>query len=299
MKRMLLMVLCLFMPLTLEAAPSSPVPITGPGITGHLERFEAFPSTHVAPRHVDIWLPPGYEKNPDKRYPVLYMHDGQNVFDPATSYTKIDWGVDEAMTRLIQTGQAREAIVVGIWNTSRRLQEYMPAKAVTGASFIPSEGDRSVPVNDLSSDAYLRFLVQELKPFVDARYRTLTGPQDTSVMGSSMGGLISAYAVAEYPEVFGGAGCVSTHWPIGQGIVVDYLAKKLPPPGRHRWYFDYGSAGIDAHYAPYQQRVDALMRGAGQVAGKDWMSRSFVGADHNEAAWRERIEVPLTFLLSP
>jgi predicted alpha/beta superfamily hydrolase len=299
MKRILLVVICLFMPLTLEATPSSPVPITGPGITGHLERFEAFPSNHVAPRNVDVWLPPGYEKNPDKRYPVLYMHDGQNVFDPATSYTKIDWGVDEAMTRLIQTGQAREAIVVGIWNTPRRMHEYMPAKAIEGASFILNLGDAPMSPSDLSSDAYLRFLAKELKPFVDARYRTLTGPQDTSVMGSSMGGLISAYAVAEYPDVFGGAGCVSTHWPAGQGIMIDYLAKELPPPGRHRWYFDYGSAGIDVPYAPYQHRVDALMRSSGHAAGKDWISRSFVGADHNEAAWRERVEVPLTFLLSP
>jgi predicted alpha/beta superfamily hydrolase len=299
MKRMLLLAVCMFLSLAANATPPSPIPVTGKGITGHLERFEAFPSKQITPRNVDIWLPPGYAENPDKRYPVLYMHDGQNVFDPATSYTKIDWGVDEAMTRLIQTGQIREAIVVGIWNTPRRFQEYMPAKAITGASLHPGGDGTPIPVSDLSSDRYLSFLVKELKPFVDGRYRTLAGPQDTSVMGSSMGGLISAYAVAEYPDVFGNAGCVSTHWPVGKGIVVDYLAKKLPPPGRHRWYFDYGSAGIDVEYEPYQQRMDALMKKTGYAAGDNWITRRFFGADHNEAAWRERIEVPLTFLLSP
>jgi predicted alpha/beta superfamily hydrolase len=299
MKQVLvIVVMCLLSPIVVKAE-TRPKPISGPGVTGHLERFEAFPSDHVTARHVDIWLPPSYTKNPDKRYPVLYMHDGQNVFDPATSYTKIDWGVDEAMTRLIQTGQIREAIVVGIWNTPRRFQEYMPAKAIIGASFHPGGDGAPVPVSDLSSDGYLRFLVKELKPFVDGRYRTLTRPQDTSVMGSSMGGLISVYAVAEYPDVFGNAGCVSTHWPVGKGIVVDYLAKKLPPPGRHRWYFDYGSAGIDVEYGPYQQRADALMQKAGYTAGGNWITRRFFGANHNEAAWRERIEVPLTFLLSP
>lgn len=299
MKRMLMLVTGLLFQLVANAAPLSPLPITGPGITGHLERFEAFPSDQITPRNVDIWLPPGYAENPDKRYPVLYMHDGQNVFDPATSYTKIDWGVDEAMTRLIETGQVREAIVVGVWNTPRRFQEYMPANAITGASFHPGGDGTPIPVSDLSSDGYLRFLVKELKPFVDGRYRTLAGPQDTSVMGSSMGGLISAYAVAEYPDVFGNAGCMSTHWPVGHGIVVDYLAKKLPPPDRHRWYFDYGSAGIDVEYGPHQQRADALMKKAGYTAGNNWITRRFFGADHNEAAWRERIEVPLTFLLSP
>ncbi|WAC64386.1 alpha/beta hydrolase-fold protein [Pseudoxanthomonas sp. SL93] len=280
-------------------ARDAPQRVTGDGITGHVERHGDFPSGHVPARNVDVWLPPGYASSDHQRYPVLYMHDGQNVFDPATSYTGIDWAVDEAMTRLVSTGQVREAIVVAVWNTPRRLQEYMPRKPITAASFTPNIGDPPFPVVDLSSDAYLRFLVEELKPFVDTHYRTLTGPEDTAVMGSSLGGLISAYAVTEHPNIFGRAGCVSTHWPAGQGIVVDYLAAHLPQAGTLRWYFDYGTATIDASYEPYQQRVDPLMQAKGYRAGKDWITRRYTGAEHNEAAWRERIEVPLVFLLSP
>ena len=100
--------------------------------TGSTESWQRMPSRHVAARDVDVWLPPGYGKDPDKRYPVLYMHDGQNLFDPALSYTGVDWDVDGAMTRLIEAGEIREAIVVGIWNTPQRFAEYMPKAPVRG-----------------------------------------------------------------------------------------------------------------------------------------------------------------------
>ena len=104
------------------------VPVTGPGVTGTVVRYAGMPSSHVAPRNVDVWLPPSYGKDPARRYPVLYMHDGQNLFDPATSYGNVDWAVDEAMTDLIAKGAVREAIVVGVWNTSKRRDEYMPQR---------------------------------------------------------------------------------------------------------------------------------------------------------------------------
>lgn len=273
--------------------------VTGEGVTGTLLRHAQFPSRHVAARNVDVWLPPGYTEADGARYPVLYMHDGQNVFDPSTSYTRVDWGVDEAMTRLIANGHARAAFVVAVWNTPKRLQEYMPRKAIHGETFIPTPGDPPFPTAEIIADDYLAFLVTELKPFIDAQYRTLTGPADTFVMGSSMGGLISAYAVLEYPQVFGGAGCVSTHWPIAGGIVEGYLAQHLPAPGGNRFYFDYGTEAIDAMYEPYQQRVDSVMRARGYRPGTDLLSHRYLGATHNEAAWRDRIEVPLGFLLRP
>ena len=273
--------------------------VTADGGTGTLLRHAQFPSRHVAARNVDVWLPPGYAEAAGTRYPVLYMHDGQNVFDPSTSYTKVDWGVDEAMTRLIANGHARAAIVVAVWNTPKRLQEYMPRKAITGETFIPTPGDAPFPAAEIVADDYLAFLATELKPFIDAHYRTLTGPEDTFVMGSSMGGLISAYAVLEYPQVFGGAGCVSTHWPIAGGIVEGYLAEHLPAPDINRFYFDYGTEAIDAMYEPYQQRIDALMRTRGYRPGVDLLSHRYLGATHNESAWRDRIEVPLMFLLRP
>ena len=280
------------------AAPGAQA-VTGEGVTGTLLRHAQFPSRHVAARNVDVWLPPGYAEAGGTRYPVLYMHDGQNVFDPSTSYTKVDWGVDEAMTRLIANGHARAAIVVAVWNTPKRLQEYMPRKAIEGDTFVPTPGDPPFPTAEIVADEYLAFLATELKPFIDTQYRTLNGPKDTFVMGSSMGGLISAYAVLEYPQVFGGAGCVSTHWPIAGGIVEDYLAEHLPAPGGNRFYFDYGTEAIDAMYEPYQQRIDALMRTRGYRPGVDLLSHRYLGATHNEAAWRDRIEVPLMFLLQP
>jgi len=116
-------------------------------------------------------------------------------------------------------------------------------------------------------------------------------------MGSSMGGLISAYALCEYPDVFGRAGCVSTHWPAGDGCVVDYLGQHLPRPGTHRLYFDYGTATLDATYEPFQQRADAVLKAAGYTAGRDWITRKFPGAEHSEKSWRERVDQPLSFLL--
>jgi len=279
------------------APAPAPVPVTGPGVTGTVLRYPSLQSTHVAARNVDVWLPPSYGKDPAKRYPVLYMHDGQNLFDPATSYGNVDWAVDEAMTNLIDKGAVREAIVVGVWNTPKRREEYMPQRAVQGNVHMNVPGADDLKPADVVSDRYLAFLVQELKPFIDASYRTLPGRADTFVMGSSMGGLISQYAMSQYPDVFGGAGCVSTHWPAGNGIALDDFAAHLPDPATHKYWFDYGTATLDASYEPYQERADAILRKAGYVEGQNWITRKFEGAEHSEKAWRLRVDQPLVFLL--
>jgi predicted alpha/beta superfamily hydrolase len=250
----------------------------------------------VESRNVDVWLPPGYGKDPGQRYPVLYMHDGQNLFDPATSYGNVDWAVDEAMTRLIEQGEVREAIVVGIWNTPKRFAEYMPQRAVQGMKEIKMPGF-DIRAEDVVSDRYLAFLVTELKPFIDSTYRTLPDRANTTIMGSSMGGLISQYAMSRYPDVFGGAGCVSTHWPAGDGIALDDFAAHLPDPATHRYWFDFGTATLDASYEPYQQRADEILRTAGYVEGQNWITQKFEGAEHSEKAWRLRVDQPLTFLV--
>ena len=273
------------------------VPLTGPGITGTVLRHAVMPSTHVAARNVDVWLPPDYAGNPERRYPVVYMHDGQNLFDPATSMGNVDWGVDEAMTGLIARGEARPAIIVGVWNTNKRREEYMPQRAVTRDMPMNVPGAADLKPGDIVSDRYLAFLVEELKPFIDASYRTLPGRADTIVMGSSMGGLISQYAMSKHPDVFGGAGCVSTHWPAGDGIALDDFAAHLPDPATHRYWFDYGTETLDATYEPFQRRADAILRKAGYIEGQNWVTRKFEGAEHSEKAWRARVDQPLVFLL--
>src|ERR1039458_459727 len=173
--------------------------------SGPLVPYKSFQSKFVDSREVDVWLPPGYNQNSSAKYPVLYMHDGQNLFDPHLSYTGVPWGVDKAIARLSSEGKIRAAIVVGIWNTPKRFGEYMPQKAVSVTNTAQLPGIPIPTHDEIVSDNYLKFIVEELKPFIDAHYRTLPGRADTFIMGSSMGGLISAYAVAEYPKVFGGA----------------------------------------------------------------------------------------------
>ena len=266
--------------------------------TGVVTRHADFPSRHIASRHVDVWRPPADAKKPATRYPVIYMHDGQNLFDPALSFIGVDWGMDKAMLRLIREKRGPGAIIVGIWNSPLRIQEYMPQKPLISSEgqpilsrFIEQTGGGPL------ADGYLRFLVTELKPFIDAHYPTLPDPVHTWVMGSSMGGLVSLYALIEYPDVFAGAACLSTHWPIGEEALVDALGAALPRAGRHRLYFDFGTETLDADYEPWQRRMDEWLRTAGYREGRDWLTRKFEGAEHSERAWRARVHAPLAFLL--
>lgn len=263
--------------------------------TGTLTRYPDFSAVGLSSRHVDVWCPPDYPHT-NTHYPVLYMHDGQNIFDPATSITTgVDWGVDETMVRLIQETNLPAAIIVGIWNSPQRRQDYMPQKPVMEhgmlATFSAETG--GPPYSDL----YLQLLVHQIKPFIDATYRTLPDQPHTFVMGSSMGGLISLYALTEYPHIFAGAGCVSTHWPIGGEQLVAYFGRVLPPPGQHKLYFDYGTAGLDAAYEPFQQQMDHALQAAGYEHGKNWLTQKFDGHDHTERDWRARVHIPLAFLL--
>jgi predicted alpha/beta superfamily hydrolase len=253
----------------------------------------------VAPRTVEVWLPPHYQDTPSRRFPVLYMHDGQNLFHPHTSFLGVDWGIDEALGRLITEQRARAAIVVGIWNTPQRSQEYMPQRPLELHGRLRrgrGQGGKAVARRPLS-DHYLQFLVRDLKPFIDDHYRTRADRDNTFLMGSSLGGLISLYGVCEYPQVFAGAGYLSPHWPAGGGVVVDYLERGLPEAGAHRLYFDYGTRTVDALYEPYQEHVDQVLEAKGYTRGKDWLTLKVEGAEHGERAWRARVHRPLEFLL--
>jgi enterochelin esterase-like enzyme len=267
----------------------------GSGVEGRLVYWTDVASAFLGPkRHVEIWLPPGYDADSSSRYPVLYMHDGQNLFDPRIANTGVDWGVDEAVVRLVRRGTIRPAIVVGVWNSAERGPEYSPWQG---------------------APRYARFLIEELMPRVNREFRTLTGPAHTAVMGSSMGGLLSFYLVTHHPDVFGSCGCMSTHFPLSEAVVaqsfpglvttptpdttpyvVRDIAAGLRAPHGARYWFDYGTLGLDSTYGPTHEAVRAWLLKQGLVDGRDFVVRRYEGATHNEASWRARLDDPLQFL---
>jgi predicted alpha/beta superfamily hydrolase len=279
---------------------------------GRIVRHENFQSKYVSARHVDVWLPANYTSS--NKYAVLYMQDGQMLFDSSITWNKQEWGVDEILSRLMQNNQIRDCIVVGIWNGGqRRHAEYFPQKPFEALSQPEQDlvynayrsGGQSIFAGiSISSDLYLQFLTEELKPFIDQTYSTLPDRSNTFVAGSSMGGLISLYALCEYPKVFGGAACLSTHWPglfslennPVPAVFFSYLKKHLPSPKHHRIYFDHGTETLDSMYASLQLQVDEIFREK-RYKSSQWISRSWPGQDHSERSWRSRLEVPVVFLL--
>lgn len=263
------------------------------GITGNVERFTV-ESELITSRDIEVWLPPSYAENPDKSYPVLYMHDGQNLFDPEQSkYAGWDWGIDEVLTKL-----GYDVIVVGVHSDEKtRNIDYFPQGAGLDYAETFRQDFGLFDSEALNADNYLSFLVDELKPRIDTTYRTKPDRENTSIMGSSMGGLISLYAVSQYPDVFGNAGMVSTHFPPGDGVLTEYFATNLPDPTKHRLYFDFGTKTLDHNYEGYQDKMDAAVLAAGYERGVNWTTRKFVGHDHSERSWRNRVHVPLIFLL--
>ncbi len=279
---------------------------------GTIERISNFQSQFVPARHIDIWFPQGYNKK--TKYAVVYMHDGQMLYDAKTTWNKQEWRVDEVGQRLINQGKVLPFIVVGIHNgDANRHAEYFPEQPFHALSSAQQQVQyqqmRSENVKLFSqpiySDRYLKFLVTELKPYIDSHFSVNTDRAHTFIMGSSMGGLISMYAINEYPEVFGGAACLSTHWPGGfmskdnpiPAKFFAYLQQHLPEPAAHKFYFDYGDQTLDAWYPPLQKQVDAIMQQKGYTETL-WQSRFFPGADHSEQAWAERLDIPLLFLLA-
>ena len=268
----------------------------GSGVKGTLVYWTDFSSKILGPaRHVSVWLPPGYEEDAERRYKVLYMSDGQNLFDPRIANTGVDWGVDEAVTALVEEGAIEPVIVVGVWSSAMRGPEYSPWH---------------------DAPQYARFLIEEVMPRVNTEFRTLTGPENTAHMGSSMGGLLSFYLATKKNDVFGSCGCVSTHFPLSEAMVAQYfpmgdappenpdktpyilkdIAAGLDIPAGARLWFDYGTEGLDSAYAPTHAALKKALLAKGLVDGEDFVIRAYDGADHNETSWRARLKDPLRFL---
>jgi len=280
--------------------------------SGAVKRYENFPSKLITPRNVDVWLPDGYSKK--EKYSVLYMHDGQMLFDSTTTWNKQEWKADEVAGDLMAAKKTQKFIIVGISSIAEiRHSDYFPEKPF----HLLAEKQRDSLYNEqrsennalfgaaVNSDNYLKFIVNELKPFIDNIYSVYSDQQHTFIAGSSMGGLISLYAICEYPNVFGGAACISTHWP---GVMpaannpvpaafFAYMNDHLPSPKNHKIYFDFGTATLDAAYEPLQLQADEIMKNKGYKSGKNWETKKFEGADHSEKSWAERLNVPFMFLL--
>ena len=279
-------------------------------VSGKIDRIENFKSKFISSRNIDIWLPEDYSKS--KKYSVLYMQDGQMLFDSKQTWNKQAWNINDVASKLIKQNNIKPFIVVGIWsNANTRHSDYFPQKpfenlTTTEKDTIIAQLKKAARTNDIfkpQSDNYLKFIVDELKPFIDKKYSVYSNRENTCIAGSSMGGLISMYAICEYPEIFGSAVCMSTHWlgtfskennPVPNSFL-QYLTINLPKPQNHKIYFDCGDKTLDAFYPDIQMKVDLLMKDK-KYSESHWMTKYFPGEDHSEKAWNKRVNIPLTYI---
>lgn len=278
---------------------------------GTLKHFENFPSTFIDSRNIDVWLPDGYDLQ--KKYPVLYLQDEKKLFDSTNRWNKKECGVDETLGRLIKKHKIKDCIVVGISNTSSRHIQYFPHKAL---DYLTSAKKTEV-LNTTTgmqktrllqgepiTDNYLKFLVIELKPFIDSTFSTLSNQENTFIAGSSLGGLISMYAICEYPDDFNDASGLSTHWPGTftldnspvHAAFLKYMQDHLPLPEHHKFNLDLGTETLDPNYKPTQQQVDKIMKLKGYTP-LNWITKEFPGASHTEIPWNTRFYISVKFPL--
>jgi enterochelin esterase-like enzyme len=280
---------------------------------GKLVYFKYSDSKYIESREIVIWLPANYVKTAPCN--LIYMHDAASLFDTAVSWNHETWEIDKTMQKLIDSKKINQCIIVGIYNASlKRRSEYFPQKAFKNLSALMQDSmirlkdknNKAVFNGALSADNYLKFIVNELKPYIDSTFNTYKDAAHTYIAGSSMGALISLYALCEYPSIFGGAACLSTHWTaagpysipeITEAILL-YYEENLPSNNSHKIYFDYGSVGLDSLYKPYQNKIDKIMRDK-FYDDKHWITKEFLGAGHDEKSWSERLNIPLEFILKP
>ena len=250
------------------------------GRAGTLVKINNFSSPQLGDtRTLRIYLPPSYSQNPLKRYPVLYMHDGQNLFEAATAFGGVEWQVDETSNNLMNNGQMDEVIVVGVDNGGAdRIYEYTPCCD-------PQYGGGG-------ADVYERFLLETVRPYINQNYRTLTTNKNTAIMGSSLGGLVSTYIARRNPAVFSkSAGLSSSFWWNGQA-----LTKQVEAATTKVLVNFYIDAGTSSDGLTETTRMRDALAADGHVQGKDLYYYVAQGAGHNEAAWAARLNIPLTYL---
>jgi len=256
-------------------------------LTGDIRFHRRFYSRILGNRRtILVYLPPGYDQATATRYPVLYLHDGQNVFDAATSFPGVEWQADETAQGLIEDGRIPPIIMVAIYHKDR-MNEYAPV--YDPMAEIGGKGE-----------AYARFLVEELKPFIDHHYRTRPGPEDTAVAGSSMGGLISLYLAASRPEVFSMCGALSPSICWADRWINHYLCEHDGWAGRVRIWMDMGTEeGLDIRKfrrgTSDLQLLERVLRERGMQPGRDYQCRVIPGGRHHERDWAARFDRVLLF----
>lgn len=238
-------------------------------------------------RDVAIWLPPGYG-DPRRRHPVVYLHDGQNVFDPITAFLGQAWHAGERAEELVRKRAIIPPILVGIYNTGfNRMNEYAPVPG----DYRGWDGEECRSRGD--GKRYARFVAEELKPYIDRHYLTRSGPRDTSIVGSSMGGLIAFYCALWHPREFGAAALLSPSVWWAERAAFHALGRLRKKPDLRLW-LDIGTA--EPEWETVRLFRDSLI-GRGWTQGGDLEYREVAGATHHETAWAARIGDVLQFLV--
>jgi predicted alpha/beta superfamily hydrolase len=243
---------------------------------GRLRLHSRFPTSYLStPRDIVVYLPPGYDA--DAKYPVFYLQDGQNLFNPATAFNGHDWRADIVADELIRSGAIEPLIMVGVYNTGvRRISEYTPTR--DSDTHKGGKGDR-----------YAQMLTRELKPFIEHEYGARRGAEDTAVGGSSLGGLVSLEAGLMYPRVFGSLAVMSPSvWWDHRSIVE--MVRAFNSPVHPRIWLDTGTEeGDDAQQVLADTRLlrDTLVE-RGWREGTDLSYTEITGAGHSEWAWGAR-----------
>jgi enterochelin esterase-like enzyme len=274
--------------------------------SGTLRTFQA--SKNGSARNVDIWLPEHYSSQ--QKYDVVYMHDGQMLFDSTLTWNHQEWKVDEVSEDLMHDGKVKPFIVVGIWNDpANRYAEFFPEAIYSDLDTVfAAFYYRNLWNEKLRADSYLKWIVDTLIPSVQQEVSCKEGQNHTFMMGSSMGAVISLYGMCEYPKVFGGVACLSFHGPMVNSNMlqedhlnkimipfINYLKVKLPSQHDHFIYLDRGGKDLDSWYPPYHKLLLKYL--SKKYNSSHLTSRVFEESGHNEKDWSKRLAIPLSFLL--
>ncbi len=253
---------------------------------GRVLTYAAFPSRIVKPRDVHVYLPPGYERETFRRYPVLYLQDGQNVFEKGD--LGVGWLVHETADALVEAGRIEPFIVVAVANTAARREEYTPTAIEWKV------GDGPISKGGGKANLYGRFLIEELKPFIDRTYRTRPDAANTALGGASLGGLVSAWLALQHPGVFGGVLAVSPAAWWDNSVIVTKIAA-LPRKAPVRFWVDIGTLEGENAVSGARRLRDALAA-KGWNRGTDFEYVEQEGGKHDETSWGSRVPGMLTFL---